>query len=132
MSQYDKLGEMLNEALNTGKIPKAEKKFSSEEKKACEKENSAEQEKSTEEKIQNEGKKSASPVNKDYSKYASLFKLFNLNEKASKEELKSAYHLLLKKYHPDNIPPFPEMQKTAGNKTRELVEAYNLLINLIG
>lgn len=128
-SQYDKLGEMLKAAIESGNIPKPEKKSRTEEHSATESSFSKKSsKKSTQESI-----KKSTKNNLSVQKYIHLFKLFNLNSDCTKEELKSAYHSLLKKYHPDNIKPgFPEMQKTAAKKTQELVEAYNLLINLIG
>lgn len=123
MSQYDRLGEMLNEAIENGEIPKAENKNK---KTTNESESNKEQEKLSKNNIV-KSKKDDLYVQK----YIHLYKIFNLNPDCSIEELRSSYHSLLKKYHPDNIPPFPEMQKTAARKTQELVEAYNLLINLI-
>lgn len=127
-SPYDKLGDMLNEALASGNIPKAEK---TESKKSSQTNEKSEPQKETQENSKNSSKKSTKN-SKSVQNYIHLYKLFNLNSDCTKEELKSAYHSLLKKYHPDNIPDFPEMQKTAARKTQELVEAYNLLTDLIG
>ena len=134
MSQYDRLGEMLNDALENGfdrynfKADQAEKKDSAKQniESSSIKNDAAFQEKqsvgNTEEKKSNTGKNSRVFTDK-----ASL-NVLGLKESATEDNIKEAYRTLLKKYHPDSVPDFPEMQKTAARRTREIVEAYKKLI----
>lgn len=84
--------------------------------------------KKTTEKIKKKKKISDSYVQKSIH----LYKIFNLNYGCTLEELKDSYRKLLKKYHPDNFEGFPETQKIAERKTRELISAFNKLLELIG
>lgn len=114
---YDKLGEMLKEAINTGSFPEAEKKkknFSESKEKNKKSDNSV---------------KNISPI---IQKYIHLYKYFNLiPEKASEDALKESYHTLLKRYHPDNFASFPETRKMAELKTKEIIRNYKKLLEVL-
>lgn len=114
---YDKLGEMLKEAINTGSFPEAEKKqknFSE----------SKEKDKKSDNAVKN-----ISPI---VQKYIHLYKYFNLiPEKTSEDALKESYHTLLKKYHPDNFASFPETRKMAELKTKEIIRNYKKLLEVL-
>ena len=114
---YDKLGEMLKEAINTGSFPEAEKKqknFSESKEKDKKSDNSV---------------KNISPI---VQKYIHLYKYFNLfPEKTSENELKESYHTLLKRYHPDNFASFPETRKMAELKTKEIIRNYKKLLEVL-
>lgn len=145
-SQYDKLGEMLKDAIESGNFPKKNSgniqnyNKNAENLKDNKKEDSLkknENTKTSEEKNENfqksnikSNKKSNISV-KSVQKSIHLYKIFNLNYGCTQEELKNSYHNLLKKYHPDNFNGFPEMQKIAQRKTQELIRAYNELIKII-
>ena len=55
--------------------------------------------------------------NRDY------YEILGVSKTASEDEIKSAYHRLAKKYHPDLNPNDP----TAGEKLKEINEAYAVL-----
>ncbi|MCR5495064.1 MAG: DnaJ domain-containing protein [Treponema sp.] len=107
MNQYDKLGDLLREAIDNPENLKRKKT----------------KKKPDENKIENEILEKLWEE-KDLKWLSKL----NLDKNASLEQVKSSYRKLLKKYHPDNIPNYPEMQKTAAEKTRIIVEAYRNLI----
>ncbi len=144
-SQYDKLGEMLKDAIESGSFPESSKKNS-------DSKNQKEKSK-TEEKVKSENQNKPKNTNNDEKKEGAkgknnhikykildtdiqksmhLYKIFNLSYGCTKEELKDSYRNLLKKYHPDNFEGFPETQKMAERKTRELISAFNKLLELIG
>lgn len=149
MSSYDKLGEMLKNAIETGSFPETEKKDSNPKLNPKKnKEEFLEQENfkiESQKKSKNNTKeeKKDKKNNRNYQtkdkildtsvqKSMHLYKIFNLNYGCTKEELKDSYRNLLKKYHPDNFEGFPETQKMAERKTRELISAFNKLLELIG
>lgn len=100
-SPYDKLGDLLKEAINQGEIPSKNKKNNNIDEK--------------------EGKKNSEFVYKSIQPY----NLFNTTPGIPFVEIKKIYHNLLKKYHPDNIKNFPNMQKIATQKTNDLIKAFN-------
>lgn len=55
------------------------------------------------------------------------YEILGINEGASKEEIKSAYRELAKKYHPDQYGNNP-LKDLAEEKMREINEAYDYLI----
>ncbi|MTI71549.1 MAG: tetratricopeptide repeat protein [Firmicutes bacterium] len=56
------------------------------------------------------------------------YKVLNVNKNASKEEIKRAYKVLVKKYHPDQYRNNP-LSDLAEEKLREVNEAYNKIMN---
>lgn len=135
-SQYDKLGEMLKNAIESGKFPESEKN-KKQNQQTTEKESLNQNERR--EKFENEKKsfyrnnnKKSKITDTNVQKIIHLYKIFNLNYGCSKEELKDSYRKLLKKYHPDNFEGFPETQKMAERKTQELISAFNKLLEFIG
>lgn len=122
MSSYDKLGDMLNNVLNSGKIPEYEKKSEKAGRKPEENENKSK-----------DNNKKNTKINNNVYNFIHLYKIFNLDpETCTQEDLKTAYHKLLKRYHPDNYTKLPELKKAAEKKTREVIEAYKKLTDLIG
>ena len=57
-----------------------------------------------------------------------LYEILEVNEKASKEVIDKAYHVLAKKYHPD-LQQTQEKKKQAEAKMKRINEAYNILGN---
>ena len=111
MGQYDRLGEMLSDALENG-FERYKKR----------------PEKATgPEKNQDDEIPSEKNTVQHFSDTKAL-KVLGLTEEAEEKDVKEAYRKLLKKYHPDNIPDLPFMQDTAARKTREIVAAYRKLI----
>ena len=117
MGQYDRLGQMLSDALENGfeRYKKRPEKATGQEKKQ-------------DDEIHSETNAAAKPV-KLFSDTKAL-SVLGLTEEASEKDVKEAYRALLKKYHPDNVPDLPLMQDTAARKTREIVEAYRKLIKI--
>lgn len=117
MGQYEKFGDLLRDAIENDTLFKENKKKYNDTSTSINADSVPENEQKTKEKT----------INRTSSDLKSL-KILNLDEDATETEIKEAYRNLLKKYHPDNIPKYPEMQKTASEKTRKIVEAYRKLI----
>lgn len=132
-SQYDKLGEMLKDAIESGKFPDEKKSEKQKTEENFFKESKIEEKKDekTQNKHRNYNKKS-DLLDNSVQKFIHLYKIFNLQPGCSAEELKDSFRKLLKKYHPDNFNGFPETQKMAERKTRELIAAFKKLLELIG
>lgn len=138
-SQYDKLGEMLKDAIKTNNFPKKKikeknasitKKQENADIKVDFSERNYKTSKRTQKNNKNSNKKS-NIIKKDVQKYVQLYKVFNLSYNCTLDELKNSYHELLKKYHPDNFNGMPETQKIAQRKTQELIKAYNELAKIV-
>ena len=139
-SMYDRLGDMLSDALESGNFFAEEKnqKENQEEKSRKEgetsqspdrekradqshdREESAGQTKKTE-KISGRRPKKLSPAEQ------SALKTLGLDENASLEEAKKAYREKLKYYHPDRHGDNPVLQKVAREKTRLVLESWEIL-----
>lgn len=129
-SQYDKLGEMLKIALESGAIPHKQTERHSTEYAASapaeevppvfytlNEENAA-------------GAGSADNRQIFVSSDAEVIRAYaalQLENGAPPAQSKDAYRRLLKKYHPDNTAKFENMQKTATKKTDEIIQAYKTL-----
>ncbi len=139
MSQYDKLGEMLKTSLESGNIPKNKKresantanKFANSTKENAHTSKTANKTHSTTSENVKKSNKKSNILDKNAQTYSQLYKVFNLEYGCTQEELKTAYHELLKKYHPDNFNGMPETQKIAQRKTQELIKAYNKLAKIV-
>ena len=113
MDSYDKLGELLKDAIESGNFPKAEKKsqktkaFSIKQDETFAKDNTK---------------------NEKLLKFEKQFLLLGIEPTENIEEIKKAGHKMLKKYHPDNVPKLKLVQKTAAAKTQEILEAYRILL----
>ena len=140
-SMYDRLGDMLSDALESGIFfaeEKNQKEKTQEEKSRKEaetnqspdreksanqshdREESAGQTKKTE-KISGRRPKKLSPAEQ------SALKTLGLDENASLEEAKKAYREKLKYYHPDRHGDNPVLQKVAREKTRLVLESWEIL-----
>jgi preprotein translocase subunit Sec63 len=54
--------------------------------------------------------------------------LFGLDSQASSVQVSARYHELISQYHPDKTQHLgTELQQLAERKTREIIEAYNIL-----
>ena len=56
------------------------------------------------------------------------YKILDVDYEASDSEIKKAYHVLARKYHPDNFASDPKMGEIANRKMREINAAYEQLI----
>ena len=56
------------------------------------------------------------------------YEILGVTRNATEEEIKKAYRELAKKYHPDNYPD-PNMAELAGEKMKEINEAYEYIKN---
>ena len=140
-SMYDRLGDMLSDALESGNFfaeEKNQKEKTQKEKSRKEaetnqspdreksanqfhdREESAGQTKKTE-KISGRRPKKLSPAEQ------SALKTLGLDENASLEEAKKAYREKLKYYHPDRHGDNPVLQKVAREKTRLVLESWEIL-----
>ena len=140
-SMYDRLGDMLSDALESGNFfaeEKNQKEKTQEEKSRKEGETSqspdrekrADQSHDREEnagqtkkneKISGRRQKKLSPAEQ------SALKTLGLDENASLEEAKKAYREKLKYYHPDRHGDNPVLQKVAREKTRLVLESWEIL-----
>ena len=59
------------------------------------------------------------------------YKLLDVPFSSSLEDLKKAYKDKLKYYHPDRHADNETLQKVATDKTRQVVEAYNLIVKFL-
>ena len=140
-SMYDRLGDMLSDALESGnffaeeKNPK-EKTQEEKSRKEGETSQSPDREKRADqshdreenagqtkknEKISGRRQKKLSPAEQ------SALKTLGLDENASLEEAKKAYREKLKYYHPDRHGDNPVLQKVAREKTRLVLESWEIL-----
>ena len=60
-------------------------------------------------------------------KHKDLYKVLEVDKKASQVDIKKAYRKLAMKYHPDKNQGSPEEQEVAEKKFKEVAEAYNVL-----
>lgn len=62
-----------------------------------------------------------------------MYKILNVSESATNEEIKKAYYRLAMKYHPDKVAYLGDEQKyIAEQKFKEINEAYELIKELRG
>ena len=126
-SQYDKLGEMLKDALENGAIPQKRMKKEPEEY-----ESSAYSEKTSSVMDKTLSSENGSDIAKDIFVASEpdiihSYDILELENGTPPDIAKDSYRKLLKKYHPDNIAKFENMQKTAAKKTGEIINAYKIL-----
>ncbi|MBE6355201.1 MAG: J domain-containing protein [Treponema sp.] len=146
-TMYDRLGELLNETLKDGYVKSSEpqketERFTETETQASslknkngftwpkgKKKKNSSFEKNSSEKKSVESKKK---VKKIFSPEAErALRLFSLDENYTEEELKKAYKEKLNVFHPDKNKKLPIVQKVAAEKTRQVVEAFRLLSDLL-
>ncbi|QOS40070.1 hypothetical protein DYE49_06215 [Treponema rectale] len=139
---YDRLGELLNETLKDGYVKSSEpqketERFTETETQASSLKNKngftwpkgKKKKSSSFEKKSVESKKK---VKKIFSAEAErALRLFSLDGNYTEEELKKAYKEKLNVFHPDKNKKLPIVQKVAAEKTRQVVEAFRLLSDLL-
>lgn len=137
-TMYDKLGDLLNETLKTGQVKfkkktkYPEKEIPHKEKKSEEnfsKENVSKNKSKAEQKNQAEPLKNKnSPLRKITPEVERACRLLDITASANQNDIKKAYKEKLKYFHPDKYDKNPVLKKVATNKTRMIVEAYELLM----
>lgn len=152
-SMYDRLGDLLSQTLEKGsaKIIGNEQILQEKEeveKKKLEEEIEEERQKLHEEvaerlkakKIEEEKKKkeaerksqerinTATVIKHISGELERAYRLLNIPYGSSAEEIKKAYRERLMYFHPDKHKDNPVLQKVANDKTRQIIEAYDLII----
>lgn len=113
-SMYDKLGELLSGALDSGFIPQKEEKKSAKE-----------EEPKTQE--QNQNHKEEQVKRKIPENVKSALAQIKIPENASFEDAKKIYREKLKLYHPDTKNDNPVLQKVAKEKTENLLSSWKII-----
>lgn len=144
---YDKLGDLLNETLDKGfvqfvKFEKEElnSKVSDSEKKEDVNENSCSSENNEDKnftssfasQFKKSKKKSVATIYKKITpEVERAFHLLDIGFSANLEDAKKAYKDKLKYYHPDKYDGNAVLKKIATDKTRQVVEAYDIVVKFI-
>lgn len=135
-SMYDRLGDLLSSALESGEIPRKKSPGtsapSSEEKQSSPVQNAgkikAARILSAKKKIRKgeviHAYKTAVPV-PDYVVHS--YTVLGIKTDATEEQIKNAYRAKLKMFHPDSNSSNETVQKVARQKTLEIIEAYKIL-----
>lgn len=148
-TMYDRLGDLLNETLQAGhvKFVKPKQVEKGEEKKAAQEktskaEGTAKKEDPVSCKKETSGPGKTSGPQKFYRpkpqatgiiikalppEVERACRLLGVTATSSREEIKKAYKEKLQYYHPDKHAGNPILEKIAGDKTRQVVEAYELI-----
>lgn len=105
---FDKLGDLLNDVLETGSIPES-KKASPEADDAF---------------FAEESPKEARTLTKAQKK---AFDFFGISEDATSVQARNAYRAKLKYFHPDRHGDNPVLQKVARDKTRQTLEMWEII-----
>ena len=145
---FDKLGDLLNETLEEGEVrftkagteavTEEEKTTSAEDLHSREEEAPADSPRTkafytkninAEEKVRKDEK----PVIYKYipPEIERAFRVLGIGINAEAEEIKKAYKEKIKYYHPDRHGNNAVMYKVSTDKTREVVEAYNLIAGFL-
>ncbi len=146
-TMYDKLGDLLNETLECGEVKfvhidrkddfeqnQTESDFSYEQQnneEISETEYSSEWNTWKNEKTDFHRKARKTLYKTIPSECVQAYKLLGLGFTFDKNAVKQAYKEKLKYYHPDKWAGNEIYEKVATDKTREVVQAYNLLIGFI-
>lgn len=131
-TMYDRLGDLLSETLEAGHVkfvkpPKVEPSL---------------QEETSENALNSDGEKNdgvfyeqalaekSSVIERKISpEIERAYRLLSLSIQASKEDIKKAYKEKLMYFHPDKHRGNTILEKVATDKTRQVVEAYNLIMS---
>lgn len=132
-TMYDRLGDLLSETLEAGhvkfvKSPKIEPSGQEESRKNAS---------NSDDEINGSGgiheqepsKESAVTERQISPEIERAYRLLSLSMQASSEDIKKAYKEKLMYFHPDKHRGNPILEKVATDKTRQVVEAYNLIMS---
>lgn len=156
-TMYDRLGDLLSKTLETGfvktaapgkKVKDGARKKNTEQKlrsaaeqnqTATRRENTANRRENTSTRRENtathrENRQSFvyhSAVKKITPELARAYRLLGITFSATTEDVKKAYKEKIKYYHPDRHTVNAVMQKIATDKTRQVVEAFTLIMKFL-
>ncbi len=139
-SMYDRLGELLKESLEEGKIKFSYIAESDETSKSSE---NTENKNEAPESSESQDKDSSNSNAKESENYSNVknpvkikvtpelrnaYRLLDLTFSANEADVKKHYREKLKYYHPDYQKENPVLKKVATKKTEQVVEAYLLIM----
>lgn len=148
-TMYDRLGDLLSKTLETGfvktaapgkKVKDGARKKNTEQKlrSAAEQNQTATRRENTATRRENtathENRQSFvyhSAVKKITPELARAYRLLGITFSATTEDVKKAYKEKIKYYHPDRHTVNAVMQKIATDKTRQVVEAFTLIMKFL-
>ena len=147
-TMYDRLGDLLSKTLETGfvktaapgkKVKDGARKKNTEQKlrSAAEQNQTANRRENTathENTSTHENRQSFvyhSAVKKITPELARAYRLLGITFSATTEDVKKAYKEKIKYYHPDRHTVNAVMQKIATDKTRQVVEAFTLIMKFL-
>jgi hypothetical protein len=131
-SMYDRLGDLLNKALETGEFPGNKEPSIGENEDQTDTAYKAAPENAghtVSEQGRNNTRQvvSSNKIKRDIpQKVINAFGILGLNTDVTIVNCKKAYRKKLKRYHPDNNSINPIVQKVAAKKTDELITAYQI------
>lgn len=142
-TMYDRLGDLLSKTLETGFVktaaPGKKVKDGARKKNTEQKLRSAAEQNKTATRRENttthrENRQSFvyhSAVKKITPELARAYRLLGITFSATTEDVKKAYKEKIKYYHPDRHTVNAVMQKIATDKTRQVVEAFSLIMKFL-
>lgn len=148
-TMYDRLGDLLSKTLETGfvktaapgkKVKDGARKKNTEQKlrsaaeqnqTATRRENTANRRENTTARENRQSFVYHSAVKKITPELARAYRLLGITFSATTEDVKKAYKEKIKYYHPDRHTVNAVMQKIATDKTRQVVEAFTLIMKFL-
>ena len=136
-TMYDRLGDLLNETLEAGEVKfiRIDKNGKISEADAKES-NEKNDDRSTKEENKSDNNHK---LKKEYVIYKKItpeiercYRLLDVSISANLDDIKKAYKEKIKYYHPDRHADNPVLLKVSTDKTRQIVEAYKMLVEFIG
>ena len=146
-TMYDRLGDLLNETLEAGHVrfvkPPVENKEDENSKPQKSKDTGTIEKEKHERNFSTERRKnpghkkmaSAEPVpflKKLTPEIMRAYRNLGITVSATKDEVKKAYKERLKYFHPDKHTGNAILEKIATDKTRQVVESFELIMNYLG
>lgn len=135
-TMYDRLGDLLNETLEAGEVKfiRIDKNGTISEAGAQEIKEDNDDHSKKEEKVSSSNHSSK----KEYVIYKKItpeiercYRLLDVSISANLDDIKKAYKEKIKYYHPDRHADNPILLKVSTDKTRQIVEAYKVLVEFI-
>lgn len=141
-TMYDRLGDLLSKTLETGfvktaapgkKVKDGARKKNTEQKlrSSAEQNQTATRRENTATHENRQAFVYHSAVKKITPELARAYRLLGITFSATTEDVKKAYKEKIKYYHPDRHTVNAVMQKIATDKTRQVVEAFTLIMKFL-